>query len=81
MLPNYEHLYTVVFIEEVWGGGHLSEPSTAKFTLKRNVSNLNFHFSLGLIVELSSGYGMRFLHFLTKTGPHISKKLQYERAL
>ena len=20
MLPNYEHLYTVVFIEEVWGG-------------------------------------------------------------
>ena len=31
-------------------------------------SNLNFQFSLGLIVKLSAEYGKRFLHFLTKTG-------------
>ena len=39
-------------------------------------SNLNFNYSLGLIVKLSAEYGKRFLHFLTKTGPCISKKLQ-----
>ena len=39
-------------------------------------SNLTFQFSLGLIVKLSAEYGKRFLHFLTKTDPCISKKLQ-----
>ena len=41
-------------------------------------SNLNFKFSLGLIVKLSAEYGKLFLHFLTKTGPYILKKLQLQ---
>ena len=45
------------------------------------ISNLNFQFSLGLILKLSAEYGKHFLHFFTKLGPCISKKLQYKRAL
>ena len=41
-------------------------------------SNLNFQFSLGLIVKRSAECGMCFLHFLTKTGSYISKKLQLQ---
>ena len=45
-------------------------------TLMELPSNLNFYFSLGLIIaKLSAEYGKRFMHFLTKTGPYISKKL------